>query len=279
MSIFKGDVSVAGAWLILLLSVYQGVASFIYMIKKFKSSKRVENILMFLCSLTTIMCSVSYILILTFLQKEDALPSNENICKASATMFKTAVIVNKCFCSLIFSFRYVALNQSGGNGLSITRRASALTFGIIVVSLFQLIFDHTYTSFISAEKSGLYLNVDFNQHIFYVLLMLGCYFLTTVLQTVIFIETLRLKCNHVENNVSNQNLQKKLKRIAMCTLVFSVSDLLLVVLQVVLVKLIKRQLPIVLLININLNCVSLSCSYEEYRSRLFPFFKSCSTMS
>ena len=118
----------------------------------------------------------------------------------------------------------------------------------------------------------MYLNIDFDKHVVYVLLILGCFYVTTVLQAVIVFGTIRPKCNDLEKNVSNRNLQKNLKIIAVYTLVFSVIDFGLVVLQLVMVKLSKTQLPIVLLINRNLKSVSLSCLMRNKKKQGLIFF-------
>ena len=118
-------------------------------------------------------------------------------------------------------------------------------------------------------------------HLIYISAFLGCLLVTTILQTVILIETIKPICNHLNNNLSNPNnqLRNMLKRIIVSTLLFAISDFGLVVLQFVMVKIIGRPMTILLLINMNLNCFSLIFSYGDWKQRLFPFLKSTATQS
>ena len=60
-------------------------------------------------------------------------------------MFKTVLIINKCFCNLIFAYRYKTVNSGGKKFVKKTLVFSAI---IITISVYRVIFDHLYTVFI-----------------------------------------------------------------------------------------------------------------------------------
>ena len=106
MKRYKGDFSVTNAVFVLIVSSYLGIACFIYFVKKFNSAKRTENFIVFLCSLLTIPCSSLYFFVVLHYKKYDTLLLSSGLCKSSTFMFKTVLIINKCFCNLIFAYRY-----------------------------------------------------------------------------------------------------------------------------------------------------------------------------
>ena len=179
-----------------------------------------------------------------------------------------------CFCSLIFAYRYKAVDSSRKKFVAKTLVFSAV---IITISVFQVFFDHLYTVFILPiqKQECFYLNYDLKEHLVYIIVMVGCLFLMTVLQTRILTLTLRPIRNHVNNisSISNERMYSMMKRTFFCTLLFAASDFGLVILQLVMVKNIGRPMSILLLSNLNLNCFSLVISYGDYKNRLFPFIK------
>ena len=118
--------------------------------EKFNSAKRTENFIVFLCSLLTIPCSSLYFFVVLHYKKYDTLLSSSGLCKSSNDMFKTVLIINKCFCNLIFAYRYKTVNSGGKNFVAKTLVFSAI---IITISVFQVIFDHLYTVFILPIKN------------------------------------------------------------------------------------------------------------------------------
>ena len=277
MNIFKDDFQVAIAWFLLILSSCQATTSFIYMVKKHKSSKRFENVIVFLCNIFSIPCTVSYFLIIMHHQKYDALPSNSILCKSSTFILKSVVVVNKVLYSLILAFRYVVLKQNkeeDGNDVIIARRATGLVAGVFVILLFQAIFDYTYTSYtnVSDQKECFYLQNDLSEHLVYNLVTIGCFFVAIMLQSLILIESLRPSNDDSENepNKPTLNLQKISKRNVLCTLVIYLNDLGLIAVRLM-INLIEVPMFVVLLTNIVLNCVTLTLSFEDYITRIFPF--------
>ena len=282
MSNYKGDFSFTIAGCVLITSAYLGIASFIYLLKKFKSSQRNENIIVFLCTSFSIPCSVLYFLLVLHYEHDDTLLSESFLCKVYAKTFATTVIINKCFSNVIFAYRYETLNKNI-TWLKFSNRVLVFSAAIIVISAFQLVFLHIYTFFIIIliQKDCFYFNIDTEEHFIYVLVILGFLLVTTILQTVISIQTIKPICKHLNSNLSNSNnrLRNILKRIVVCTLLFAISDFGLVVIQFVMVKTIGRPMTILSLTNMNLNCFSLIFSYGDWKQRLFPFLKSTATQS
>ena len=237
MKSYKEDFSVTYAVFVLIISSYLVKASFIYFVKKFNSAKKKENLIVLLCSLLTITCSILYFFLVLYYKKYDTLLSSSGLCKSSNDMFKTVLIINKCFCNLIFAYRYKTVNNSGKKFVKKTLVFSAI---IITISVFQVIFDHLYTVFILPieKQECFHYNYDLKQHLVYIIVMVGCMFLTTVLQTGILVLTLRPIRNHVNNisSISNERMYSMTKRIFFCTLLFAASDFGLLILQLVMVK-------------------------------------------
>ena len=145
MSSYKWDFSFTFAYCVLVISAYLGIASFIYMLKIFKSEKRNENIIVFLCSFLSIPSSVLYFLVALHYKQHDTLLSNSSLCKISINTFKATVIINKCLCNGIFAYRYRTLNKNI-IWLKFSKIVLLFSVTIIIISIFQLVFDHTYSS-------------------------------------------------------------------------------------------------------------------------------------
>ena len=277
----KGGFSIIIGWCTLITSSYLGIASFTYLLKTFKSKRRNENIIVFLCSVFSIPFSVLYFLLVLHYENDGTLLSNSLLCKVYIKTFETTVVINKCLCNAIFALRYKTLNKTI-SWLNFSKRVLGFSVATIVISAFQLVFLHIYTLFVSVYtlKTCLHFKIDSEKHLIYILAVLGCLFITTILQTVILIETVKPICNH-SNNLSNSNnrLRNILKRIIISTLLFAISDFGLVVVQFVMIKVIGRPLSILTLINMNLNCFSLIYSYGDCKQRLFPFLTSTTTQS
>ena len=273
MDNFKGYFQVAPAWFLLILSAYQAATSLIYMIKMHKSSKRLENVLVLLCNIFLIPCTISYFLITMNYQRENSLLLSSSLCKSSTFILKSVVIVNKFVYILILAFRYMVLKQSkdeNENDRLIARRSFRLVAGTFVILLFQAIFDHTYTSCINDEKEHFCSRNDFSKHLVYNLVTTGCFFVAIVLQTVILVLTIRPSDDQPENNQRKSILKKNSRRNVLCTLVIYLNDLGLIVVQLMM-SFVKIPMTVVLLTNIVLNCVTLTFSFEDYRERIFSF--------
>ena len=282
MSSYKGDFSITFASCLLFTSAYLGIASFIYLLKTFKSEKRNENVIVFLCSLLSIPSSVLYFLLALHYEQHETLLSNSSLCKIFINTFKTTVIINKCLCNGIFACRYRTLNKTI-IWLKFSKIVLVFSAAIIIISIFQLVFDHSYASFtnISIQKNCFYFNMNLKIHFIYIIVIMSCFFFTTILQTSVLIKTIRPIYNHLNNNssVSTNRVRKVLKTLIVSSLLFAISDIVLVVSQFVMLEYIGRPMPLLAVTNINLNCISLMFSYGDHRPRLFPFFKSRCTQS
>ena len=229
---------------------------------------------MFWCSFITVPCSILYFFVVLHYKKYDTLLSSSSLCKSSNDMFKTILIINKCLCNLIFAYRYKTVNSSEIKAFT---KTLVFTTTIVIISLFQITFDHLYTFFMLSfqKQECFYFNYDLKQHLVYIIVMVGCMLVATILQTGILILILKPICNHMNNSsrISNECIYSLIKRIFFCTFLFAASDFGLVILQLVMVKNIGRPMPILLLSNLNFNCFSFLISYGDYKKRLYRFIK------
>ena len=107
------------------------------------------------------------------------------------------------------------------------------------------------------------------------MLMNTCFAFTTTMQSVILVEIIKPIYKHMHNKAlfSSRSLKLTFYRVVVCSFLFSVSDFLFLIIQFITVKTINRPMPIVLIANVDLNLLSLICSYKNYKRRLFLFLK------
>ena len=233
---------------------------------------------MLLCSLFTIPSSISYFLVFLHYSKSNALLPNKSLCKTSLTLFKAAVIVNRCLCNSIFVYRYKAIDNKEKK---FSKKYIVVSATVCLVSTFQLVFERLYTWFMSPfeKQDCFYFHVDLSRHLVQFLVVLSCFAITTFLQIGILIVTVIPICKHSNNLIiSNERVRSLMKRIVVCTCLFAVSDFGLAAAQLILIRLIGRPMSALLLVNVNLDCLSLMLSYDDYKQRVFPLLN-CSTKS
>ena len=272
MTIFKDDFSFTIGCLLLTVSIYKATVSLAYSIQDPEKIRRKENIVVFLCTLLTVICSVSYFLQVLHYARFDRLEKSSLLCKFSSTSYKVALVISKCFCNLVFANRCRTINRKCS---ALAKRAYCYSVWIIVISVCQLVFDFFYFMFatVPSQKNCLYLEINFNKHSIHVAVMIICFMFATVMQTVILVEIIKPIYRHVNNSssIQSRNLRSTLYRVVACSLIFSLSDFGFLIGQFFTVKIIKRPMPVVLLINLSLNCICLMCSYKNYKKRFLPF--------
>ena len=107
------------------------------------------------------------------------------------------------------------------------------------------------------------------------MLMNTCFAFTTTMQSVILVEIIKPIYKHMHNKAlfSSRSLKLTFYRVVVCNFLFWVSDILFLIMQFITKKTINRPMPTVLIANVDLNLLSLICSYENYKRRLFSFLK------
>ena len=194
------------------------------------------------------------------------------MCKVSSSTYKVVLAINKCSSNLIFAYRYKTVNK---RRLILSKRAYFYSIFIVAISAFQILFDVFY--FTLATKDGqercLFLKINFKKHSFHVLTIALCFTIVTIMQTVILVEIVKPIYKHLNNTsrISNRSLKFTLYRVVIFSLLFSMSDFFFLIIQFIMVKTLNRPMPIVLITNVNLNLISLVCSYKNYKTRLFSF--------
>ena len=232
---------------------------------------------MFLCALASLPCYVLYFLqvleVLNYNEFEK-LEKNTFLCKASSSTYKVVLVVNKCLTNLIFAFRYKTINKRCP---ILVKRAYFYSILVVAISAFQLLLDFFYFMFakIDSKENCLFLKFNFNENSLHVILMATCFAFVTTMQGVILVEIIKPIYKHLNNTniFSSRSLKLTFYRVVVCSFLFSVSDFLFLIIQFITVKTINRPMPIVLIANVELNLLSLICSYKNYKRRLFPFLK------
>ena len=117
-----------------------------------------------------------------------------------------------------------------------------------------------------------FLQNDIDRHLVYNIITIGCFFVSIILQTAILIETIRPNNNNSEQNQNKPTLklQKNSRKNVLCTSVIYLNDLGLIAVQIM-INFIEIPMFFVLFINIVLYCVTLTFSYGDYTTRIFPF--------
>ena len=73
------------------------------------------------------------------------------------------------------------------------------------------------------------------------------------------------------STISNNSIRSTLYRIVLTTLVFCLSDFADIIAHVFRAALLQTRSPMMIVINLSINTLTLMCSYEDYRMRIFPF--------
>ena len=258
-----------GFILLLSFTFYTTFASFAYALKSANRSKIKENIIVSLCAFISLACSVLYSVI-GFLY-----PKTGYMCVFAQIVYKASIVLSKCFCNLIFAYRYKEINRR--SSVLAANRAYKFSIGIITISIILLVFDQVYFFLVFKPSNLMCIQTNviskIQTNLIVKIVMLGGFLVLTVLQTVILVEIIKPIYEHFTRrlSISNNDLRATLYRVVSCTLVFCLSDFGLVIVQILLVVYYNRPFGIVATVNVIINSVSLICSYSDYRERLFPF--------
>ena len=263
---FVRDLSIIG------MSLYLTFATLVYCIKKKEENLNKENFIVFLCSLCTFLFSIVYFL---FDSQFKAFESSKIVCDVAFTFWKTFLILNRCLCNLIFSYRYESLNRS--TAILAAKRSFAFTITLIFVSLLLLVFDVVYYQLqISPSVDDCEnITIDYDKHYISINIESGLFLTAVTLQTAILVEIIKpiyKHCKRLDNStISNGSIRKTLYRVVVCTLVFFISDLGFGFAYLLGINKVDQRWTFLWALNLLVNTVSLMCSFNDYKTRIYPF--------
>ena len=261
-----------GSWFLAFLSSATTMSCFVFLIRNFKSKHTKENAVVFLCSASCFAYTMFYSNYDLYLGSTESLKSTGSICSVMPFLYQTTFVANKCFCNLIFVYRYKTVNKRVC--IFAVKKAFWFSVSIIIVTVFQTIFSYVHFSSID-HKGCLNKTVKRTNNRIYLVLTGLLYILVSIFQTVILYEVIKpifKHCVRLKNSaLSITILRKRFYRIVITTLVFSLSDFGSLITFLIRLRMYEVRTPMIVALNLNINTLCLMCSYDNYKSRLFPF--------
>ena len=259
-----------GSWFFVSLSSVTTIFCFVFLVGNRNSSQTKENVVVLLCSISSLTYTAFYASYDIQYNNNEILHLNESMCFIMPFLYKSTIAASRCFCNLIFLYRYKTVN----NRISIfaVKKAYWFSVAIIVVTVLQTVFDCIFFWFVGTKESDCFnMTLKIGKQIY--LLSIGLlYFLVAVFQAIILCEIIKPIFKHCTRlNSANNNVRCSFYRVVLSTLVFCLSDFGSIVVFLVRVSVYESRTPILFVINLNINTLSLMCSYDNYRTRLFPF--------
>ena len=259
-----------------LLSMYLTATSFIYLLQNKKGKMNKENFFILFCSFLTFVLSTFY-LVFEFLRDGKEYSINSKfLCVLIPLVYKTCIAVSQVFSSLIFVYRYELINQR--KLLAAPKTSKIFPAVFILLSILMLI-GHVIYETIAQSTSNLdkcnYEELFINKKDFYNYLTGVCFVLKTILQTVILVEIIKPICKHyLKSTVSTSlkgSLRNTLCRVVCCAAILTVGDIGVVVAYFVTADNNIIPGPILYIVFLFVEVLSLVCSYKDCGKRLFPF--------
>ena len=272
MDLTKENIEKCGSWFLAFLSSVTTIFCFVFLIRNFKSKHTKENTVVFLCSVSCFAYTIFYSNYDLYYGSNESLKSTESICFVMLFLYQTTFAASKCFCNLIFAYRYKTVNKRVC--IFAVKKAYWFSVGIIIVTVLQTIFSYIYFSSTNS-KDCFYKSVKRNNNRIYLISTCLLYILVSIFQTIILYEIIKPIFKHCirlnTTALSITNLRNSFYRIVFTTLVFSLSDFGIIITFLIRVRIYELRTPIIIVLNLNINTICLMCSYDNYKSRLFPF--------
>ena len=225
---------------------------------------------MLLCSFSSLTCTLFYQIYELQYSGDKNLKSNRTICFVMPLVYKTTIAANRCFCNLIFAYRYKTINKS--MSLFAANKAYWFSIAIVVLSVLQTIFDCVYFFIYQVDSSNCFhRSLKVGIYIYFTCIY---YLLLTIFQTVILVEIIKPIFNHCirmnNTTISNDEVKSSLYRVVFSTFLFCLSDFGVIAVYFVRAYFLKMRSPMLFVVNLNMNTICLMCSYKDYKTRLFP---------
>ena len=259
---------------IIWICVYVAAATLVYFIKESNGALNKENFIVFLCASCTLAFSIVYFL---FDSQFTVLKTSKLTCDVASMFWKTFLILNRCFCNLIFSYRYIFLNKN--SKVLAAQRSHVFTVSLIFVSFLLLVFDIIYyqvqiSPFVFGCEN---FNINYDEHYIGINFEVCLFLIAVGLQTAILVEIIKpiyKHCRRLSNStISNASIRNTLYRVVLCTLFFCISELGFSLAYFLGINIVNERWPLLWAINLLVNTLSLMCSFKDYKKRLYPFFK------
>ena len=262
-----------GSWFFVSLSSVTTIFCFVFLVRNYNYKQKKENIVVLLCSIS----SLTYTVVHAFYDlhySNNNSQLNGNICFAIHILYKSTIATSKCFCNLIFLYRYKTINRR----ISIfpIKKAYWFSIGIIIFTALQGIFDNIFFWVVATkDKECFEMPLKLGKRVYFISMGL-MYFLVAFFQTIILCEIIKpifKHCTRLNSSaLSSKRVRATFYRVVLSTLVFCVSDFGTLVLFLIRVFLYEVRTPMAIAINLNINTLCLMCSYSNWKARLFPFF-------
>jgi len=261
-------------WAIFALSCVKTACCLVYMLRKIKSKQLKENCVVLLCSVAECGNAFFYCYYDLYYQQHLKLGVGA-ICTVMPLVYKISIAINRCCCNLIFAYRYKTINKI--SSIFAAKRAYWFSIGIVLFSVAHTVVDCIYFTVINPKRVDCFsLNLEVSEKYGgYIYAVNGSYLVIAVFQTIILKEIIKPIYNHCtrlsNSTISKDSIRSSLYRIVLSTLVFSLSDFSALLFHVIRAVTLQTRSPMTFLINLSVNTLSLMCSYEDYKFRLFPF--------
>ena len=262
------------SWFLVSLSSVTTIFCFVFLIRNGDSNKTKENIVVLLCSISSLTYAVIHATYDLHYSNNESLQLSGYICFAMRILYKSSFATSRCCCNLIFLYRYKTIN----NRISIfaVKKAYCFSVGIIVVTVLKSIFDLFFSFWAFDTKNSDCFRMTLKSEMrIYLISMASLYLLVAVFQTIILCEIIKpifKHCTRLNSSaLSSNNLRRSFYRVVLSTLVFSLSDFGSLAIISTRITLYEVRTPMVVVINLIINTLSLMCSYDNYKTRLFPF--------
>ena len=245
-------------------SVYLFICTLYYTIAKWKDKLRYDNIF---CLLTTSASLLAFGLVLCRIVFWRHYFS---MCPILQTSLFAQLTFSRCSTHLVYRSRYNSMHKSKKK----RRKALFYTIYIIVASLLQLLVSYTTAFWFGnprrcifgmAKRTSVYAIIV----LFVTILIVQAKILLTIIKPVL------KHCRSLDrgnSDISNLRMVSILKRLFFSLFCFAMTDVLLAVSAFVFPR-INTWLPVITIINMNINSICLIFSYADYKQRFMPLLK------
>ena len=258
-----------------LLSMYLTATSFIYLRQHKRGKMNKENFLVYSCSLYTFVLTAFYLVFEILRDGEELSMNSKFSCVSIPLLYKLCITVIKFFGCLIFVHRYVRINQI--KLLAAPKKFKILPAMYVFVSIAYFIGHIIPGAIIQASTNRdkcnyekLFVNVSGFSYF-----SGACFVLKTILQTVILVEIIKPMYKQYlksTNSTSlNRILRKTLNRVVCCAIILTVGDIGVIIAYYTTVNNSIKPGPLLFIIYLFVDVLSLVCSYNDCGKRLFPF--------
>ena len=243
------------------MSAYLFICTLIYTISKRKDKLRFENCLCLMNNIANILVCIIILVRIIFWERYFI------TCQVLKTSMFALITASRCSTHFLFRSRYKLMEKSKKR----QQRAFHFTVYTIVASVLQMLIFYLTVFWYEGQKSCVYgklymLSVFGNAFLFLTVFVVQMLILLLV---IIKVFRHRRNINQSNPNIKCLKMKNLLKRMIVTLFSYAVSDVSLMV-STVIITWSHTWLPAFTLINMNMNCLSIICSFVDYKQRLMP---------